>query len=153
MAQSKTSARRIASAQKRLKVVELRLMGARLSEIGKVLGFSPQRAHKILMEEQERLAMMTLGAMDAWRRLQLERLEMAVLAVSTKVKKGDPKAIDLWIKLSKNERELLGLDAPVKFAPTDPDGKPLQHDLSKLSSEELVAMAALVAKTMESPKG
>ena len=44
---------------------------------------------------------------------------------------------------------LLGLDAPTKIAPTDPDGNalPSQPDLSRLNAEELNALAALVAKT------
>ena len=154
MTQSKTSARRVIGAEKRARVLELRKLGFTLAEIGAQLGkISAQRVHKILMEELERLAMLTLGNADALRRLELERLEIASIPVVAKLKKGDLKAAAVWIRLSESRRKLLGLDAPIKVAPTDPNGNPLKHDLSKLSTEELGALAALVTKSMEGPQG
>jgi len=148
--QSKTSAQRVIGAEKRLKALELRKCGATFSEIGKALGVSTQRAHKIVMEELERLGLQRIGTADELRRLELERLEMASIPVVSKVKKGDMRAALVWIKLSESRRKLLGLDAPVKAEVSGPGGGPIPvqgHDLSTLSESELEVLAVLLAKS------
>ncbi len=123
--QSKTSAQRIIGAEKRLKALELRKCGASFAEIGKALAISTQRAHKIVMEELERLALQRLGTADELRRLESERLDMASIPVLTQLKKGSVSAAFAWIRLSESRRKLFGLDAPTKIAPTTPDGQAL----------------------------
>ena len=124
--QSKTSAQRLIGAEKRLQALELRKCGATFAEIGKGLGISTQRAHKIVMEELERLAMLRLGNADELRRLELERLEMASIPVVNKVKRGDLQAALVWIKLSESRRKLLGIDAPARQEISGPNGGPIE---------------------------
>jgi len=38
---------------------------------------------------------------------------------------GDPRFLDIALRCSEARRQLLGLDAPTKIAPTTPDGRPL----------------------------
>jgi len=49
---------------------------------------------------------------DELRETQIDRLETAVLAIWNKVLKGDLRAIDRLIAISRRESELLGMDAP-----------------------------------------
>lgn len=152
--QSKASAARLKGQENRIRALELRKSGASYRQIGEAIGISMQRAHQLVMDELDRLAQLRLGNVDELRRLELERLEMASIPVVAKLKKGDLKAAMVWIKLSESRRKLLGLDAPLKIAPTDPDGAPLKHDLSKLSNDELNSLALLVSKSMEEePQG
>ena len=146
--QSKASAARLKGAENRNRALELRKSGASYRQIGEAIGISMQRAHQLVMDELDRLAQLRLGNVDELRRLELERLEMASIPVVAKMKKGDLRAALVWIKLSESRRKLLGLDAPVKFAPTDPYGNPLpaKQSLSNLTVEELGALAALVSK-------
>jgi hypothetical protein len=124
--QSKTSAQRLIGAEKRLRALELRKCGATFAEIGKSLEISTQRAHKIVMEELERLALLRLGNADELRRLELERLEMASIPVVSKVKQGDLQAAMVWIKLSESRRKLLGIDAPARQEISGPEGGPIE---------------------------
>lgn len=150
--QSKASAARLKGQENRVKALELRKSGASYRQIGEALGISMQRAHQLVMDELDRLAQLRLGNVDELRRLELERLEMASIPVVAKLKKGDLKAAMVWIKLSERRCKLLGLDAPMKIASTDPDGKPMRHDLSLLSDSDLTAVAEALAK-MKEPKG
>jgi len=144
--QSKTSAQRILGAEKRLRALELRKCGASFAEIGKALGISTQRAHKIVMEELERLALQRLGTADELRRLESERLDMASIPILTQMKKGIMSAAFAWIRLSESRRKLHGLDAPVKVAPTNPMGdKPYQpKDLSGYTESQLARIAEVL---------
>jgi hypothetical protein len=49
---------------------------------------------------------------DELRDTQIDRLETALLAIWNKVLKGDLRAIDRLIAISRRESELLGMDAP-----------------------------------------
>lgn len=148
MKDSKASAKRIKGAENRNRALELRKSGASYRQIGEALGISMQRAHQLVMDELDRLAHLRLGNADELRRLELERLEMGALAIVSQVRKGEIPAVKVWVRISESRRKLLGLDAPVKVAPTDPEGNalPLSPDLTRLSEEELSALAALVAK-------
>lgn len=57
--------------------------------------------------------------------LELERLDIAQRGVWSMVLKGDVNALKVFLRLSERRSRLLGLDAPTKLSPTDPDGQPL----------------------------
>jgi hypothetical protein len=153
--QSKASAARLKGSENRNRALELRKSGASYRQIGEALSISMQRAHQLVMDELDHLAQLRLRNVDELRRLELERLEMASIPVVAKLKKGDLKAAMVWIKLSESRRKLLGLDAPLKIAPTDSDGNnlPVKNDLSKLTMDELGELAVLVAKVVQGDMG
>ena len=47
--------------------------------------------------------------------LELQRLDIAAVAIAKKVQSGDLFAIDRWVKIIETRMRLLGLDAPVKL--------------------------------------
>lgn len=57
--------------------------------------------------------------------LELERLDIAQRGVWPAVLRGDTHALGMFLRLSERRSRLLGLDAPTKLSPTDPDGHPL----------------------------
>lgn len=65
-------------------------------------------------------------SIDQYRALELERLDTSQKGIWAKVLKGDTKAIDSYIKISKRRAALLGLDAPTKIE------IPLLNDIEKL---------------------
>jgi hypothetical protein len=55
--------------------------------------------------------------------IQYLQIQDVLMPILEKAKKGNLLAVDRLVKLWKREAELMGLDAPTKIAPTDPDGK------------------------------
>ena len=110
-------------AERRVKALELRKTGGSYRQIGRALGVSQETAHKDVMHGLAELATQAHGHAEEYRALEVERLDVAILAVATLVRAGDLAAIDRWIRLSESRRKLLGLDLPVKVAPTTPDGE------------------------------
>ena len=85
-------------------------------------------------EELQKLAQIEVEAWAAWVRSQKPAQEARVRdsdpsnAVKTmKSRTGDPRFLEIVMKCSASRRELLGLDAPVKVAPTTPDGEQPYH--------------------------
>jgi hypothetical protein len=83
--------------------------------------------------ELERLARIEREAWAAWQRSQ-QPSQWATVdgeAGSQRAKRtvkhqyGDPRFLDIALRCNDARRKLLGIDAPVKVAPTTPDGQPL----------------------------
>lgn len=74
-------------------------------------------------------------------------------SVRTESLNGDPRYLGIVLDCQQRRAKMLGLDAPQKIAPTNPEGdKPYQpQDLSGLSDDELRQLAALLAKTAPAP--
>jgi hypothetical protein len=80
------------------------------------------------------------------RKLECERLDRLLLAVWSRALSGDLDALDRALALMKRRAALLGLDAPRKIAPTEPDGErpygPEQHALYEAAAELLAKVSA-----------
>jgi len=94
--------------------LELRKAGASFPAIGQALGISDEGARKAVSRALARIAQQTDEAAAELRALELERLDMAQLAIARQVQQGNFGAIDRWIRLSERRAKLLGLDAPVR---------------------------------------
>ena len=148
----KTSKRRIAAKEKQAEALELRKAGLTYDAIAARLGYTNKTsAYKAVMtalndlrrepaEEVRRLEVERLDAL--WQRLW-DRLNMA----------GPLKLSDLGqiiqyaLKLSERRAKLLGLDQPMKIAPTDPTG---EYEYGGLRDSEVVqAFMELLASRQE----
>lgn len=77
---------------------------------------------------------------DELRQLELERLDGMLLGIAPQVSRGNFGAIDRALKIMERRARLLGLDAPVKVAPTNPAGdKP--YSAEDLSDDDLARIA------------
>ncbi len=128
MPESSTSVRRLQAIDRQFKALELRKAGASYPAIARQLGYkSPSGAYQAIMSAIKR----TLREpADDVRKLELARLDDMLLAIWAQVKNGNFGAIDRAIKVAGRRAELLGLDAPVKIAPTNIKGDREYNDIS-----------------------
>jgi hypothetical protein len=149
------SNRKLAILQRRKQVAELYLQGFTQSAIAEKLGIKQPTVCDDLAHIRKAWEESQIRDYDAARTLQVERLrqvsreawegysrsqqpsQMATVDGangSGKTKRtvrhqyGDPRFLDLVIKSIEAERQLMGLDAPTKIAPTTPDGRPLSRE-------------------------
>jgi hypothetical protein len=114
MAKSQASRDIVLAREREVQALELRKAGATYEAIGAKLGMTAQGAHAVVKRVLERMSAETDEAAAEVRRLELERLDTAVLAIASQVKRGNLGAIDRWLRISESRRKLLGIDAPNK---------------------------------------
>lgn len=122
----KTDQTRIDMAERRQQALEYRKAGASFRLIADKLGVSVKTAHQDVRDALANLAELEQANAEEYRTMELARLDMAALALSQKLKLGDPQVVNAWVKVSESRRRLLGLDAPTKIAPVNPDGTPYE---------------------------
>lgn len=111
-----------AAAERRVKSLELRKAGASYRRIGDQLGISETMAYKDVQRCLTELRELQNHSAEELRTMELERLDMAMLAIAAQVKAGHLGAIDRWIRLAESRRRLLGLDAATKAEITGAGG-------------------------------
>jgi hypothetical protein len=149
------SSRKLAVLQRRQKVAELCVRGWSQSAIAEKLGIKQPTVCKDLRAiraawresairdfdaardlEMEKLNHVEREAWEAWERSQ-QPSQMATVDGpngSGKAKRtvrhqyGDPRFLEVILHCDEARRQLLGLDAPTKIAPTTPDGRPLSRE-------------------------
>jgi hypothetical protein len=142
MPHSKNSATRIKAAERRTRALELRKQGLSYREIGRELGISEQRAHRVITAELARLNAKRAEQAAEVTRLELERLDSMWAGVWEKAKAGDGPAIDRALAIMGRRAKLLGLDAPDRRELTGAKGGPLSLRVEELTDEQLAAIAA-----------
>lgn len=118
--------------QRQLQALELRKRGLSYRAIGEKLEVDHTTAYKDVMKELSRLAKERDGKLEELRQLELERLDMLLLALEPMARVGDTSAVTAYLKTMERRAKYLGLDAPEKHE---------YKDLSKLSDDELRAIA------------
>lgn len=111
-------------AQRRLRVLELRIGGRSYREIGRALGVNASTVCKDLAAERVQNEALRAEAREDERALDLARLDTAIQGLTKAVKKGIPKAVISYIRCLDRRAKLLGLDAPTRLA--GPTGGPIE---------------------------
>jgi len=147
-------AKKISTAELRTQALELRRHGPSDRHIGLNLGISHQTAARYVINALEEDAKTERLKTEELRLLTVERINMARVAISQKVVKGDLQALDRWLRLNEQEIKLLGLDAPQKIEFVDGETAMLLEELD-ISQDELVIQlkAMLREKVHQSKKG
>ncbi len=109
--ETKTSERQLRAKDRQREALELRKAGATFPMIAERLEMSLGGAHKAVMTA---LKATIQEPADEVRKLEVARLDAMLLAVWTKVRQGDPAAINSALKIMHRRALLLGLDAPVQ---------------------------------------
>jgi len=73
---------------------------------------------------------------------------------TVKHQNGDPRFLDIALRCNEARRQILGIDAPTKIAPTTPDGQPLTREerlihIKAIISEQFGIKALLPGETTE----
>lgn len=115
-----TDQQTIELSKRKLKAVEMRENGFSLQEIADSLGWnSEQAAHKAIKSVLDKAQ---IEAAAHYKILQVRRLEKTLTVVKEKAEKGNLRAAQMLVRLSKRLSEIVGSDAPVKVAQTDVKG-------------------------------
>lgn len=114
MAGGKSSKHKTEIAEKKQKCLELRKFGASFRHISEQMGISLGQVHKYVSDALSEINQITAADAEELRELELERLDIAQLAVAKLVKQGHLGAVDRWLKISERRSKLLGLDAPIQ---------------------------------------
>lgn len=140
MAGGKTSSAKAKLVARRHMAFALRKTGASLRAIADKIANDPKfdqpaynagLAARDIKHVIDELKQQTLQEAEDWRQLQLEQLNMAMLAIADRVRKGDVLAIDRWLRILKQQSELLGLNIL-------PSEKPVQEEMSSGIELQLV---------------
>ena len=119
---SASQARRVIAAERRARALEMRKAGASFEEIGAEVGTSTAAAHKAVQRALADLNRLAEGDAAELRGLELARLDALLAAVWPAATNGELPSVDRALKIGERRSKLLGLDAPVKHASTNPDG-------------------------------
>lgn len=143
-AHEKTGARE-ARRERAAKSLELRINGYSYRQIARALSISERTAYLDVQEELAALDALVSKRAERLRDLELARLDKILRSLWDPIKAGDAKAAMAAIKALERRARLLGLDAPTKVAPTDPEGaKPYQPELVDPRSLSVDTLRAIV---------
>ncbi|HUU02182.1 MAG TPA: hypothetical protein VM425_12125 [Myxococcota bacterium] len=140
---SPTSRTAIASAEKQAQALELRRDGHTLQQIADALGFAgPSGAADCV---QRALRATVAEPAEELRILELARLDSYLAALQKKIGTGEPRAIEVALRVSTRRAKLLGLDAPTQMR-VEASAADRGVDLSGLSTEDLLALEAILKR-------
>lgn len=118
-----TEATRLQAEQRRRECLALRVGGASMAEIAQALNLSKSTVHGHIKRALDDLAKADRDGTARYRALNLQRLDKLLMAIWPTATSGkDVKATREARNLVVAQGKLLGLEAPVKIAHTDPTG-------------------------------
>lgn len=130
---NRTNRRAVTAALRSARAVELRAQGYSFAQIAKELGYAtPYSAWRAVHNALQKLP---VKHVETYRRLEIERTEMALRAIYPKVLQGDLHAVRRWTELIELECRILGLFATTKVehSVVDNDSDPLYRLLDALA--------------------
>jgi len=143
---SATAGRTLLRVERQAEACRLRIKGLHYAEIAERMGTSTSVAWGYVNKRLQALNALADKEAMHLRRIESERLVMAMKAIADSVEAGQVESIREWRLLSESMRKLWGLDAPLKLAPTSPDGESEYTGLSDAEVERELA-AAIAAAT------
>jgi hypothetical protein len=150
MPESKTSPRRLASAERQRKALELRAIGMTYEAIADQVGYKSRQAAFDAIDRA--LKKMLREPAEQARNLDLKRLDAMTLALWSQARQGNQGAIDRLLRIMERRAKLLGLDAPTKVAPTTPDGTREYQEMDDEQVARRIQAILALAETCESPQ-
>ncbi|MBK5937161.1 helix-turn-helix domain-containing protein [Halorhodospira halophila] len=150
MGTSKTAAARINSAHRKAQALELRQSGMTYAAIGGELGISNAQAYRLVSAALREIREQAREEAEQLRDLEAARLDQLQHALWDKALGGDLRAIDRLLRISERRAKLLGLDAPARIAPTNPDGQgPWEPDTGGMTDEDRARRIAELLQTVK----
>ncbi len=122
------------AAIRRLESLRLRQQGMSYPAIGKQLSISTTQAFRDVKSALAYRIKIDVDKIEIERQLQEDRLDLALNAIWGRIKSGNLSATSELVRIEKRRAELLGLDKPIKIAPTNPEG---DKEYSGMTEDEL----------------
>lgn len=111
-----SKAQQAKTAERRGKAIRLKIEGKTYTEIAELLGYdSKASACTDIKRALERHVIEEGLAVEAWRELELARLDVLQQAIWPEAMDGSPRAIETALKILDRRAKLLGLDSAVKL--------------------------------------
>jgi len=98
------------AAKRRMRVLEMRKAGLNFQAIANNVKVSSTQVIRDFKRALDEVACGRVLTIQTERSLELQRLEIAMLAIIPKVRQGELPAIDRWLRLCESRRRLLGLN-------------------------------------------
>jgi hypothetical protein len=131
---------RARAAERREKAFDMYCMGMRYSAIGRALEISHTRASELVREAFDQIdAKWTTEECFQEKKAILERQQLMLPVYMARALSGDEKAAVVVLRIDKDRRSMLGLDAP-KEIHVEHDYSPAQIDALHMELSELIGM-------------
>lgn len=108
---SKTAAKAIVSAKRKAQALDLRIQGLSYTEIASQVGVARQHCHRYVVDALAEINEHAAEEAAELRRLESERLDQMLVALSKKIADGDVAAIQVALKIQDRRAKLWGLDS------------------------------------------
>lgn len=138
-----TNPRIALAAERREKMLELRIAGASERAIAKEMNLASATVHEGLKIAVNELKERTMMLAEDVRRIELERLDKMTLALFTR--RSDPRTADTLLRIMERRARLLGLDSPT-LVDTRNQTVVVKRDLDRLSDDDLAVLEAALLK-------
>ena len=126
--------------ERQINALDMRISGLSYRSIAEKLKVSHVQIYRDIENELERLAGLRSDKAETLRELELQRLDKIINSLDVWVSSGNVGAVNAWIKASERRSKLLGLDAPTKIAPTNPDGtEPFTLDIKAIEYRNAIS--------------
>lgn len=148
-----SKAQQAATAERRAKAIRLKIDGYTYTEIAEQLGYSSRgSANSDIRRALEKHVIEEGLAVEAWRELELARLDVLQKAIWPEAMRGSPRAIETALKILDRRAKLLGLDSAIKLEVLTIDA--LDQQIQRLEAElgaGALGIAAAAGETGEAP--
>ena len=105
---------RILAAERSAEILQKRIDGWTLRQLAKEYAVAPGIIHKIITREVDRAQKRATESAETLRSLHNERLESMYLALNPNIQKGNPRSIEMGLKILERQSKLNGMDEPEK---------------------------------------
>ncbi|MEU3260957.1 hypothetical protein ABZ694_24745 [Streptomyces albidoflavus] len=141
---SASKAQQAVTAERRAKLIRMRLAGHEFDEIARVLEYSSaSAASKDMIRVLEKRRDEQDAEVSVYRQQEGDRLDALLRAHWDAATSGDdPKAADLVLKIMDRRAKLMGLDMPVRAEVSGPDGGAVPLGTGALAElQQLISIA------------
>lgn len=129
------------TADRRGKAIRMKIEGHTYTEIAEELGYSSRGAAYVDIKRALEKHVIEEGlAIEAWRELELAKLDALQRAIWPAATGGDPRAIEAALKILDRRARMLGLDSAIKLEVLTIDA--LDAQIQRLESELATAAIA-----------
>lgn len=142
----KTSKERLLAGGRRIRALDLRKRGYSYAEIASKLGVSCTCAYHYVSSEMDRINKECSETAAFIRQIEEGRLDCLQVAHWDLAVAGDVKSTQVILSVMERRARLLGLDLPIKIAPTDPEG---ENPYEQLTDEQLMDLVQKLAEKTE----
>ncbi len=145
-----TSPERLRGLDNRAKALELRKQGHTYDQIAIVIGVSKHRCWEYVKQAMDEIRLDLREEALQIRAMEAEKLDALQQAHWLRALRGNIGSTKVILQVMERRARLIGLDSPIKIAPTDPGG---ENRYSDFSDEDLLKISQSLVALNKEEKG